>query len=342
MLPKITILIAAYNEEDWIAPKIQNTIELDYPESLKEIIVISDGSTDKTPEIVTQFQQVKSLFKPHREGKMAAIDRAVPLSTGDIIVFTDANTMVNKEALNHMVCAFENPEIGLIAGEKRVISNSKSTKIEEEGLYWKYESWLKKLDSEVRSVVGAAGELFAIRKELYKPLPKDTLLDDFMLSMHVLMQGKRIAYVPEAYATEVGSLNLREEWKRKVRIGAGGIQSTIRSFALANPFKYGVISYTYIVHRIARWTIAPLAVLLNLIIVPFLALEHSLYVFLFIGEFIVLTSLLRAIFYNKSPKNKFLKSLMYFVFMNISVVAGWVRYLKGSQTVLWDRAKRAV
>jgi len=338
--PSITLLIAAYNEESCLAKKIENSLSLAYPNDKKHIVVITDGSNDSSFEICKQFVEVTALHQPERRGKMAAIDRAMETITTDIVVFSDANTDLNITSLTHIAEAFADPKVGMVAGEKRVTSANSESGIANEGLYWKYESWLKKLDSDTTTVVGAAGELFAIRTSLHKPLPSDTILDDFMLSMEVIKAGYRIKYVPEAYAIESSSLNLAEEWKRKVRISAGGIQSTVRSFSIANPFKYGWISFSYLVHRIARWTIAPLALLISLISsmgLVFVDIDYApISILSFLAVLFTLISIKKGVIFLPGP----LKTIIYFLFMNFSVIAGWFRYAKGSQTVLWEKAKR--
>jgi len=338
--PSITLLIAAYNEESCLAKKIENSLSLAYPNDKKHIVVITDGSNDSSFEICQQFVEVTALHQPERRGKMAAIDRAMETITTDIVVFSDANTDLNITSLTHIAEAFADPKVGMVAGEKRVTSANSESGIANEGLYWKYESWLKKLDSDTTTVVGAAGELFAIRTSLHKPLPSDTILDDFMLSMEVIKAGYRIKYVPEAYAIESSSLNLAEEWKRKVRISAGGIQSTVRSFSIANPFKYGWISFSYLVHRIARWTIAPLALLISLISsmgLVFVDIDYApISILSLLAVLFTLISIKKGVIFLPGP----LKTIIYFLFMNFSVIAGWFRYAKGSQTVLWEKAKR--
>ncbi len=171
--------------------------------------------------------------------------------------------MLNKEAVREIVKHFQNPSVGCVAGEKRVITLSKDgASAAGEGIYWKYESLLKKFDYRLHSAVGAAGELFAIRKELHQEVEKDTLLDDFVISLRIAQKGYKIAYEPNAYATESASASIAEEMKRKVRISAGGLQSIVRLQSLFNVFKYGVLSFQFISHRVLRWTITPLLLLL--------------------------------------------------------------------------------
>ncbi|RZL54465.1 MAG: glycosyltransferase family 2 protein [Pedobacter sp.] len=218
-LPTVTILIAAYNEENIIEEKITNTLELDYPKDKTQIIVITDGSSDSTPNKIAAYQDVLLLHKDLRTGKMAAIKRAMPSVTNEIIVFTDANTFLNKSAIKELVKHYQNEKVGAVAGEKRImVEELADASSAGEGFYWKYESLLKKWDYELYSNVGAAGELFSIRTELYQPVESDTIIDDHMIAMRIAENGYLIAYEPEAYAMETASANTKEELKRKVRI----------------------------------------------------------------------------------------------------------------------------
>jgi len=234
--PSLTLVVAAFNEESVIEEKIKNTLSLHYPEELFKIIFITDGSTDATASIIAKYPRIALLHKDVRAGKIAAVHRAMQFVETEIVVFTDANTFLNKEALLKIAKHYADPKVGAVSGEKRVQIEDASDATAGEGFYWKYESKLKKWDYELYSVVGAAGELFSVRTKLYEAVEPDTLLDDFMISMKIAMKGYKIAYDPDAYAVEASSENLKEEYKRKVRIAAGGIQSTVRTSKLFNPF----------------------------------------------------------------------------------------------------------
>ncbi|MCX6205420.1 MAG: glycosyltransferase family 2 protein, partial [Bacteroidetes bacterium] len=256
-LPTVTLIVAAYNEEYCIEEKITNTLDLEYPSSKVNYIFITDGSTDGTADIISKYPSIKLMHKPERSGKIVAVHRAMLEVKTEVAVFTDANTLLNKQALINICRHFQDPTVGAVAGEKRVHIDDSGDATAGEGFYWKYESKLKAWDSELFSVVGAAGELFSVKTSLYIPVPVDTLLDDFMISMLIAEKGYRIVYEPDAYATESASANTKEELKRKVRIAAGGIQSFLRLTGLLNPFKHPVLSFQYLSHRILRWTITP-------------------------------------------------------------------------------------
>ena len=320
---------------------------MEYPKEKLRFVWVTDGSNDGTPDELKKYEDVEVHHLPERSGKIGAMNRGMKFVTSPIVVFCDANTLLGKESIRRIVNLFSDPKVGCVSGEKRIFSKEKDAAAGAgEGLYWKYESALKKWDAELYSVVGAAGELFAIRTELYQEVERDTLLDDFIISLRVAQQGYTIQYDPDAYAIETASANVKEELKRKIRISAGGIQSVVRLRSLLNLFKYGTLSFQYISHRVLRWTLAPLSLLLMLPIGFILAWENGifapkLYPILFWLQIIFyLSALLGWYLENRSIRLKILFIPYYFFIMNLSVFLGFRRYLKGSQTVNWERAKR--
>jgi cellulose synthase/poly-beta-1,6-N-acetylglucosamine synthase-like glycosyltransferase len=294
--PEVSLVVAAYNEEGWIAQKIRNHLALDYPKGKLHHVVITDGSNDATPDLARGFDGVEVHHHPERKGKIAAVHRVMPLIKTPIVVFTDANTLLNHEAIRRIVRHYRDPKVGAVAGEKRVhMSESDAAHAAGEGIYWKYESLLKHLDSELYSVVGAAGELFSIRRELYQPVPEDTVIEDFVMTLTIARGGHRVVYEPEAYAVEGPSASVPEELKRKIRIAAGGLQAIARLADLLNPFRYGVLSFQYISHRVLRWTITPVA-LLALLVVNLILLQPDTAQF-FPGSFYRLVLAAQTLFY---------------------------------------------
>ena len=347
--PEVTLFIAAYNEKDYVEAKMKNTLELEYPKEKLNIIWVTDGSDDGTPGMLNGYPNTTVHHLDARNGKIGAMNRGMEFVKTPIVIFSDANTNLGKESIRRIVNLFSNPKVGCVSGEKRIVTKESDVASGAgEGLYWKYESALKKWDAELYSVVGAAGELFAIRTPLYRHVEKDTLLDDFIISLRVAQDGYTIQYDPEAYAIETASANVKEELKRKVRISAGGIQAIVRLRSLLNVFKYGTLSFQYISHRVLRWTLTPLCLVL-LIPVSFI-LSYNVGVFN-VGLYSVLFWL-QVLFYcaallgwfleNRSTRVKALFIPYYFFIMNLSVILGFFRYIKKSQSVNWERAKRAV
>jgi biofilm PGA synthesis N-glycosyltransferase PgaC len=343
-LPECTLVVAAYNEEAFIAEKIQNSLALNYPAGKLKLIFITDGSTDRTPDIISHYSAIQLMHAAGRSGKIAAVHRAMTQVNTEIVVFTDANTFLNTDAIRHICRHYANPKVGAVAGEKRVQVEETADATAGEGFYWKYESKLKTWDSELYSVVGAAGELFSIRTALYQPVPPDTILDDFMISLLVAEDGYRVIYEPEAYASETSSANVKEELKRKIRIAAGGIQSIVRLKSLLNPFKIPVLTFEYVSHRVLRWTIVPflmiLALILNIVIVARgnAALIYQLLLIAQLGFYAA--SLAGWLLETRQMKVKLLFIPYYFCMMNYAVIRGIFRYMAGSQSAVWEKAKR--
>ncbi|MDQ6815254.1 MAG: glycosyltransferase family 2 protein [Bacteroidota bacterium] len=342
-LPSVTLIIAAYNEEKIIEEKIQNTLSLTYPADKINYLFVTDGSTDRTPEVVAKYSQIQLMHSSQRSGKINAVHRAMKKVTTEVAIFTDANTFLNKDALVNIARHYADKKVGAVSGEKRVEITEVSDATAGEGFYWKYESALKKLDSQLYSVVGAAGELFSIRTRLYEPVAADTILDDFMISLLIAAKNYRIVYEPDAFALESASANTFEELKRKVRIAAGGIQSILRLRALLNPFKFPVLSFQYISHRVLRWTITPLcmitAFLLNFAIL--FSPGGYLYNLLFLAQFFIYgAAVLGWAFERKEIKIKAVFIPFYFCMMNYAVLAGMVRFASKKQSAVWDKARR--
>lgn len=341
-LPEATLLIAAYNEEAIVASKMENCEDLDYPEDKLRLVWITDGSKDNTNEILKEYPETTVLYQPRRQGKTAALNRALPYVETPYVIFTDANTMLNKDAIREIVRQFSDPRVGCVAGEKRVEIQAEQGATAGEGIYWKYESALKRLDYRLYSAVGAAGELFAIRTSLFEQMPPDTLLDDFILSLRIAMKGYKIAYSKEAYALESASLNMREEEKRKVRIAAGGLQSVWRLRGLLNIFRYGTLSFQYISHRVLRWTLTPVALFALLPLNLFLACTgHILYTaILFLQLVFYLMGYVGYKMERRNLRNKLLFVPYYFLFMNINVIRGYSYLSKHKGTGTWEKARR--
>lgn len=342
-LPHITLLVAAYNEEDYVAKKVENTRSLDYPSEKLHQIWVTDGSNDRTPQLLSAYSDVTVLHKSERAGKIAAMNRAVKFVKTPIVVFSDANTLLGHESLRRIATMFANPKTGCVSGEKRIFNaDQEAASAAGEGLYWKYESTLKRWDAELYSAVGAAGELFAIRTELFNEVEPDTLLDDFIISLRVAMRGYKIDYDPEAYAIESASANVTEELKRKIRIAAGGIQSVVRLYPLLNIFKYGMLSFQYISHRVLRWTVTPFALILlfvlNIALVP-----YSTFFMVVMGLQVLfyILALLGWMLESRKMKSKVLFVPYYFFIMNYAVFMGIGRFIKKTQSVNWERAQRA-
>ncbi|PWK20100.1 cellulose synthase/poly-beta-1,6-N-acetylglucosamine synthase-like glycosyltransferase [Arcicella aurantiaca] len=348
-LPKVTLAIPAYNEMSCIEAKLQNTFSLDYPADKLEVLFVTEGSNDGTSEFIlsnlSKYPSMKMIGGTTRRGKIEAMNMAVKTIDSPIVIFTDANTNLNNQVIRNIVRHFQDPVVGAVAGEKRIeTQGSEAAAGAGEGLYWKYESFLKKLDTQLYSVVGAAGELFAVRTHLFGEVEKDTLLDDFMVSLRIAADGYRVIYEPDAYASERPSFSIQDEMKRKIRIASGGFQSIARLGFLWNIFKYGLLSFQYVSHRAMRWAVAPfclpLIFLLNIALVIFkptfilqffMLGQIAFYIMAIVGYYLE----------NKKIRVKLLFVPFYFSFMNYCAIKGYLRYRNGLISGIWEKVKRA-
>lgn len=344
LLPDVTLMICAYNEADVIEEKMQNIRALNYPQDKLCVMWVTDGSSDNSNEMLQAYPEVKLVYSPERKGKAAAMQHGLQENKAEYVIFTDANTMLNADAIREIVRQFMKKNVSCVSGEKRVAArHAGQATAEGEGVYWKYESMLKRWDSELYSAMGAAGELFAVRMSHYLPAPSNALLDDFMMSMLILKDGHRIAYTNEAYATEYGSASTAEESKRKRRIAAGGLQSIWWLRSLMNPFAYPKVAFQYVSHRVLRWSITPLALFalfpLNLLLL--FASGSLIYQLLFLLQlFFYLSALTGHILKVSGRRNKLLYIPCYFLFMNLNVFLGIGYLMSHKDSGTWEKARR--
>jgi cellulose synthase/poly-beta-1,6-N-acetylglucosamine synthase-like glycosyltransferase len=343
-LPEITLFVTAFNEERHVDEKVQNSLQLNYPKEKLKLVWVTDGSDDNTNELLRKYQEVEVHFKPERKGKMHAMNRGVGFVESEIIVFSDGNTVLGKDTLMEIARMFANPKVGCVAGEKRVMSNHKDgAAASGEGFYWKYESFIKKHDAIAGSTVGAAGELFAVRRNLFEPVEHDTILDDFIISLRIAGKGYKIDYSPDAFASESASVNVKEEMKRKIRIAAGSFQAFGRLLFLFNIFKRPMLAFQYLSHKVLRWIVVPFALPVVFVLNGVVALEKEpFWAMLFAAQvFFYLLVALGLVLQNKKIKSKILFVPYYFFVANFSQWKGFFRYLKKQQSVNWERAQRA-
>jgi poly-beta-1,6-N-acetyl-D-glucosamine synthase len=340
--PRVSLIVPCFNEAPILDDKVANCRSLDYPADKFDIVFITDGSTDNSVEVLKKYPDVRVLHDDRRGGKTAAENRAMKHIDTEIAIFTDANTVLNTEAVRNIVRHFADPKTGCVSGEKRVLTDEADTATAGEGIYWKYESFLKRLDSELYSAVGAAGELVAFRTSLYRDMPEDTLLDDFMQSLLIASEGYKIVYDPDAYAMETGSASIKDEWTRKVRISAGGWQSVKRLFWKITPFNHPVLYFQYLSHRVLRWIVTPFLLIIIFFANLFLALSGNQFYIILFGLQILfyLAALLGWYLENRKTRMKLLFIPYYFCMMNAAVLFGFKRFMSGPQKGAWEKAKR--
>lgn len=329
--------------------RVLNSLE----EALSDINITSDDIREGTKQKIdnhlngnSRLSKLKVLVTKdiERKGKISQVNRTVAIASGEIIVFSDANSMFNKDSIKNLARHFRNKQVGCVAGEKRVKKSIDSTSGEGEGLYWKYESYLKKIDSKIWTTVGAAGEIYAIRKSLWGiGIEHNAIIEDFVLSMRIAQNGYRVIYEPDAYAEEDPTKDMRSEFIRRRRIAAGGFQSIVWLKELLNPFKYGVLTFQYVSHRVLRWAVVPfLLPLLMIINAVILSFSFSpFYLALIIMQLLIyFISLVGFLLEKRKIKIKIFYLPYVIVTMNIAAYVGLKRYLKGQQNVIWERVAR--
>ena len=350
--PDVTLLIAAYNETDVIAEKLENSLDLDYPPERLQILVAADGSDDGTAEIVKSFAShgVELSFQPERRGKMAAINNALSQVRGEIIIMSDANNMYSSNVLRDLVNPFQDPTVGATGGAKKILKGD-GLLGDSEGLYWKYESWIKKQQTRLGCTTGAAGEAIAIRRSLFTTPPVEIINDDFYLMMSVIRKGYRMVYVPQAISYERISASAEDEIERRTRIVAGRYQAITRSLELL-PFHHPLVVWQVLSHKFLR-PLVPLlmitALLAALAAVVFPA-EASLPLLQLAAPYGAMALAAQAAFYlaawltSRIEKPGRLGRLFYvatfLVNSNYAALVGLIRFISGKQQVQWKRINR--
>jgi len=345
-LPSVTLLIAAYNELDILGEKIENNSAIDYPGDKLKIVWITDGSDDGSPDILRKYPDHIVYHQDVREGKTSAINRGMQFVDTPFVIFTDANTMINRESIKLITGEFADSNTGCVSGEKRISTSKVDNAVGTgEGIYWRYESYIKKLESDISTSIGCAGELFGIRTGLFESIDKNVINDDFYISMQVIRKGYNVKYCPEAYAVEKPSINIQEELKRKIRIATGGIQSLVMMKDMLNPLKHGFFAFQFLSHKVFRWTVVPISILLVLLFNLIIVVENH-----FTMDIYLITFTLQVIFYlfvlagkgisDSRIRLKFFFLPYYLYIMNYSNIAGIWRYIRGSQSVKWEKVGR--
>lgn len=337
--PMITFIVAAYNEEKVIENKILNTYEIDYPEDKFQFIVVTDGSDDKTPDVVKKYSSkgVVCLHEDKRSGKSAALNRAVKMAEGDVLVFSDANNDFEKEAVKKLVRHFSDSNIGAVTGAKHIYENDSREASKGDGLYWKYESKIKAAESHLGSITAAEGEILAVRKSMFKPIDHNKINDDAAITFDIVKSGARIIYEKEAKAFEQASKNLMDDFHVKVRMASGGYQTMVEEKSYLFP-PGNWFAFTFISHKVLRWFTPHLMILVFLLSI---ALMTKPVIFLFL--------LLQVVFYSVSfygwkyrmrDLPGYIYIPMYFSSMNLALFMGFIKFLNKKQGVNWKKVER--
>ena len=339
-LPSVAMVIAAYNEEKVIAAKLRNSLALDYPPELLSIVVVADGSSDATADTVRAFgnDRVTCLFDPVRRGKGHALNRAVETVQADVLVLSDANNDYSPDAIQLLVARLAQPGVAGVSGAKRIVASRERAASGGDGLYWLYESRIKAAESELGGTVTADGEVFAMRRDAYTPIPAGVVNDDLFLTLRIVERGGAVVYEPRATATEEASLTMVEDYRTKVRMIAGGLQDLRREWrAIRSSASF---AFKFISHKVLRWTM-PLFLLLALAGSAIASAPGSMLRLLFLAQVGLYTLALVGWGLNRvglRPAPFYVP--FYFLLMNVAAVAAIVRCFRGGQSTLWAKAAR--
>ena len=348
--PNVSFIITAYNEENKIKDKLENTLEIDYPRRLFEIIVASDCSTDKTDDIVRQYasQGVRLVRANVRKGKEHAQKLAVEAASGKILIFSDVGTILEPDAVKNIVSNFADPSVGCVSSVDRFINPDGS--ISGEGAYVKYEMFLRSLESKVNTLVGLSGSFFAARREVCQDWADD-LQSDFNTVLNSVKRGLRGISDPSTIGYYKNIADEKKEFSRKVRTVLRGISVLMRNLVLLNPLKYGMFSWQLLSHKLCRWMV-PFFLFLAFFLNTILVLHNSSLVYDLLFAAQVSFYFLAMIYYilhalsksNKESKPgsflQLLKIPYYFLLVNASILVAWIKYFRGERAVFWEPSKR--
>jgi cellulose synthase/poly-beta-1,6-N-acetylglucosamine synthase-like glycosyltransferase len=337
--PAVTLVFSAFDEEACIREKIENCLALDYPAERLEIVVGCDGCTDRTASIARETGRGRVLVRElsPRAGKATVLSRLVPAASGEIVVLTDANTALEPGAVKALARALRDPAVGAVVGRLRLFDRVR--RVHEEGVYWQYETALKYWEGKHGAVVGANGGIYAIRRNLFSPLPPDTIVDDLVVPAHIAARGWRVVFAPDAVAHEETAGDPRREFVRRARIGAGNWQALARIPELLDP-RRGFLCFAFLSHKLLRWA-APFLLAAALAANVALAGERGgwgwrAFLLLQLG-FYALALAGRAA---GGPLRRAAATARYFVWMNAALAVGLWRFLRGTQRATWQRTAR--
>jgi cellulose synthase/poly-beta-1,6-N-acetylglucosamine synthase-like glycosyltransferase len=336
----VSVLLSAHNEEDVIAGRIANLLELDYPRDRLEILVGSDGSTDRTCEIVTRFQHhgARLVAFDQRRGKASVVNDLIARARGDVVVLTDANTLFHADAVRQLVTAlWRNPSACAVVGRLDLHAPEEGGNLD--GVYWRYETWIKTLESYFGVVLGANGAIYAFRRDRYRKLPPGAIVDDFLIPMLMrIRSGGPVFFVPEARAWEASPDRILDEFRRRVRIGAGDLQALLWTWRLLLPWK-GLVSVAFFSHKVLRW-FGPWLMLIGFAANLWL-LDEPFFRILFVGQLALYGAGIGAGLVQSLPSlGKAAAAVWYFLVLNAALLLGFVRFVLGMARPFWGTAQR--
>lgn len=335
-LPRVTVLIPAFNEAKHIQSTIKNKLDSNYPAEKIQIIVISDESDDGTDELVQSLAasdpRISLIRQSPRQGKTSGLNLAIPQAVGDIIIFSDANSHYHADAIHHLVNTFQNQDIGYVTGKMVYVNEDGSMVGDGCSAYMKYENYMRELETQTGSVVGVDGGIDAIRKELYQPMNADQL-PDFVLPLKVVTQGKRVAYCERALLNEESLSSAQSEFRMRVRVSLRAYWAMWDMNHLFNPFNYGWFSLQLLSHKLLRY-LAFIPLFIAFVSNGLITGESLFYKITFIIQILIYSSA-AFVTLNDGSKNRFLGLVHYFCLINIASAMAFIKFLKREKIVLW-------
>ena len=338
--PTVTFLITAYNEEKSIRQKLENTLSLDYPPDKLEIMVASDGSTDNTDSIVREFPDKNVVLHrvEGRVGKTETQNQAVNAAKGDIVIFSDATTTYNNDAIRKIVRNYNDPSIGAVSGRYEYVNPTGAPVGLGTILFWKYENFIKSRQTRIKTITGCCGCIYSVRRSAYEPLPGD-IISDLVEPLKILEKGYRIAFEPEAVAHEVTEETVGEEFSMRVRVITRAMHGLAYVKSLLNPVRYSFVSFQLISHKVLRWLIPFFLVII--FVSNAMILDNTFYKLLFIAQVVFYLSALFAWVMEKYGKKiKFLFLPLYFCVVNIASLRAMFNLIKGRKMAVWETVRK--
>jgi biofilm PGA synthesis N-glycosyltransferase PgaC len=340
-LPRVSIVIAAHNEADRLGRRIQNCLELDYPSDQLELVVISDGSTDETEGVLARYEvpNLRWAASDRRLGKAAALNAGVTMATGDVLVFTDVRQHIDSGALRELLANLSDPEVGAVSGEL-LLDNSPTTSPAFQAtataqcsgsphatdLYWRYEKWVRKAESRLDSVIGVTGAIYAVRRALFEPLPIGTILDDVMIPMRIALRGYRVVFEDQALARDTPTMDLRQEFRRKVRTLAGNYQLLRLLPELWSP-RRNRLWWQYFSHKVSR-LVAPFALIGLLLSSAVLAVNSPWYAAVWAAQMIAYTLAGLGWLLGTRAHSRLTTVPLTFVMLNSAALLGFMEFVR--------------
>jgi cellulose synthase/poly-beta-1,6-N-acetylglucosamine synthase-like glycosyltransferase len=332
-LPPVSLLIPVHNEQDCLVDKIANIRQMDYPRERLEVVFVSDGSTDRTNEILLAFddRRIETVFLPTRKGKSNALNMAVERARHDILIFSDASTLFAPDAVRNLVRHFRDPKVGVVCGSLCFQGTLESRQTE--GVYWKYESMLRLMEARLGATLTASGAIYALRRQCFGSVPPDTVIEDFVIPMNARKLGYRVLYDPEAVATDFPPSSVSGEFARRVRLAVGSFRALGK---LASVPLRGFPALAFFSHKVLRWVVP--FMLVGLLVSNCLLLSHPLYRITLVSQMLFyLWAGVGFAFPQRLQRVRFGLIGYFLLAMNLAFLVGFVRFLLGREEAAWQR-----